>query len=790
MKTIYNFVPRYDGRIMLLLCAMLFILWSCTQQQAALEDTGYSVNMIEMDWPERNADDIYFRFNILDNKKDDKVVWSDLKAEHVQFVSEGEDMTVKDLSILTNQAGMIPNNVLVLLLVDKSIQSSDMQHVRDAANSIVTALPENTAYISFFDEQLRASKKITPANFDDFQSEFTLTKNNKLLFDAALKKFQELSGEKGMTADPQLIEKIENNDVIKYLVILTDGRVDVNNIMTADNIQKFSEYVQSLDGNAANKKHIEIHAIRYGNQVEDVDQTLSYLCVDLRNKNVEGGLYIADPEAFIEKLKVSDKYQPDYELTIANAAIGFGAKKEALIRLDADGKKATGHVSYAVGSLLRPVHDASLVKRLLFGLLFWGILFGLAVVIIQIIIPYFRANAANFEKKHVRNFSFENDTIMQCHYCLDEICDGEEIVTKCKHTVHKHCWIENGGKCADFGENCKEGIQYYFDSDHVFSKAHRPFYASFAWWGLTCGFLAWLVYQLITWFFPYPFQSFTDLMISKYYAGYPENPILFLRYVFLWKIESFMMAGLIMGFIPLFILSYLNKYRHPRKFNFGWVLLKSILGVIAGFISFLAGAILVVSCKTAETNVLIDSVTWILSGIGWGLCLSIRSHVVRLHLITGGIIAGLLGYLILFLGKWFGSYAVLYGFSILSAAMGIAILASRRTLHRYFLKYQGNASGKIAIHKWMSVAGGSREVTIGKSEDCTIRMDWDSHTSIRDVNVRLYIDRKDKTPCLKVEYEHLLYNRAIAQKNDVYVLKHGTKFKIGNTEFQYIEKEG
>ena len=768
---------------------IVVVLSSCTQIRHEGHSSTYSVNTIEMEWPE-NAEDVRFRFNLIDERTNEKVVWRELSKDHVDVLSDGEYLTVKDLSRLPNSGGIIPDNILVSLLVDKSIRLDDMDKVRSAVTKFVDALPENTVYISFFDEQLRSTKRITRDNFDDFTDEFSISTNYKLLFDAALKKFRELSGEKASITDPTLIEKIDNVEITHYLVLLTDGRVDENNLRTADDIQKFSEYVQLLDMDPNNKRRVEIHAVRFGEEEEDVDQTLSYLCVDLRNHDVRGGLYISDPEAFIEKLKISDKRYPDYELAVLfrEGKIHYGAEKEMMIRINYEENNAVGMKDYAVGTLLRPVKQGSHnLWSLLWGFLLWAALLGITFLVVQILIPFLRVYITDFDRRYVRKYSFEKDTAHDCHYCLNEIKDGEEIVTKCKHIVHKHCWVENGCQCADYGKHCKTGKQFLFDSQKVFSRENRLYFMPHILYGMTGGFIAWFIFQMTNFWFPHLFESFATYLLAKFYPGYGDSPFFFLQQVYLLKINAFLCTGILLGLISVFILAYIDKSKQ-RNVSLLWVIIKTILGCIAGFLTFLIGAILITSNEMGVNNFFADSIPWLLSGCVWGLCLSPRSGVVWKYIVIGGITAGLLGFVVLFTGKWWGNYGVLLGFMVASAALGVVFVNSRRIALRYFLKFTGKTSVKVAIHKWMSVAGGSREVTIGKSKDCTICMDWDDHQSLRDVNVKLYVDRKDKIPCLKVMDEHIVYNWTVAKKNDEFLLKNGAKFKLGNTVFRYIEK--
>ena len=763
------------------------VLLACSKPSTPDQHADFRVNPIELEWAD-DAADIYVRFNIMDNRVDNKVLWSDLSAEHIEVLSDNQLMTVKDVTRLTSLQGSIPDNVLVMLLIDKNIHSEEMESVRQAVSNFVEVLPENSVYISFFDQQLRASKLITSDNFEDFQKEFSVSKNNKFLFDVALKKFQELCGEKGQTTDPQLIERIENKDVKKYLVLLTDGRIDENNIMTAINIQKFSDYVQAWDDNEANTNRVEIHAIRYGDAKADVDQTLSYFCVDLRNANVKGGLYIADPDAFISKLIITDKIFPDYELTITNpkGETCYGAAKNMQIRINANGKIANGQTQYAIGTLMKPVKSEynNHWQQLWVGALIAIILLGITFFVLYILIPLLKVYMTNFDKKYVRYYSFDRDCIQQCHYCKNELRDGDEIVVKCKHTVHKHCWEENGCKCADYGENCKEGKQFFFNPKKLLHKDNRLFYADFALWGMLGGLISWILYHLITFWFPYPFETLTASLMANFY---PDCPIVFMHHTLMLKTGGILLAGLLLGFILTFIILYHNKYRE-KHFSIIRVILKSMLGAITGWVAFLLGVFLVF-CSKAEVNIaLVEWVCWAIAGCVWGWCLSLRSNVVTLHTMAGGVIAGLIGFIVLFLGKIFGVFTVMFSFMLLGATLSVVFIYTRHIVHKYYLKFQqGNEQVTVAIYKWMNTAGGSRDVSIGKSKECTICMYWDSHSSIRDVNVSLYIDKKDKTPILKVMDNYITYNGTNAKMNDEFVLKNGAKFMIGNTEFKYVE---
>ena len=773
----------------MLIVGTLFLLACNNQQFMIYDNSDYKIDVVEVN-NDYDAGKIFFRFNIVNKKTNEKESWGELKKEQIEIVAADKDMTIENIQRLISSDGQNSENILVSLLVDRSINANEMPKVKEAINNIVNSLPKNTVYISFLDEQLSNTKKITSENFDEFQGEFFATRNRKILFDAALRKLQELCGEKGFNTDPELTEKLENNAITKFLVILTDGKIDENNYRTAENIQKFSEYVMELDNDASNKKHIEIHAIRFGELTEDVDFTLSYLCVSIRNEDVRGGLYIAAPNDFIEKLKVYDKFLY-YELTLLlpKGKIEYGEKKELAFRVNANNKTAYGRTKYAIGTLIRPVKaGAENIKTLKNGLIKGVAIFGTLIILLLFIIPFIRYKTANFNNKYVRKYSIEQDTIVQCHYCLNEFKDGDEIVTKCHHWVHKHCWEQNGYKCADYGEKCKEGKQFFFDIKKPLDKKNTPFYTTWALYGITGGAIAGLIYQLVTYFVPYLFEPVTEKLLQIFHPDFGEYTKQYLQSVFNLKINSILLTGLLLGFILVFIFSNHNKCRQKNRNSMPCIFLKSILGALAGFLAGLLGALIYILGKVSANSILIDWLPWIFIGIALCLCIAMFTNTVFTHFLLGSLISVLLCFIVLFTGKWIGFNAVLLGFMILGAGIGISFISSRRTIKKYFLSYKGNSEGKIAIHKWMSIAGGSNDVIIGKSEKCTIRMIWDEHPSIQGEHVKLYVDKKDKVPCLKVLADSLIYNNAVAKTNDEFLLKPGAKFQIGDTKFTYTEK--
>ena len=767
-------------------------LFACTRGDVLVFNTNESdsqyINFIETAHSP-NADSIYHRFNIIDARTNSKELIGDINLSDIEIVSTDNPFTVEGIKRLpTLGGGTIPSNIIVSLLVDRSIHSEDMYNIKNAVSYIVDNLPENTVYISFFDDKLLDSKRITPDNIDLFDDLFSVTTNNKILFDVALMKFQELCGSITLNSnDNQFTSRINDESIKKVLLILSDGRVDANNISTADNIQQFSDVVQMLDDDPTNKQHVEIHALRYGERNDDVDFTLSYLCVDIRNANVRGGSYFADPVAFIENLQVSDNSKPDYELITTNpkGKIYYGQQYSTALQITKNGTNIAGKYDFAIGTLLTPLTTGveNIILQGVFGFVFGLLLIGLCFLVMQLVIPFVRFKFENFNNKFVRNYSFDADTVIKCHYCQNELRDGDEIVTKCHHTVHKHCWIENGCKCSDYPKNCKLGKQFFYEAGSPFSIKNRPYYTKWALYGMMGGLLSWMIFKTLFFFFPTLFNPFIQWILSLF-SGAVDNPISSAYYP---KFNALLIIGLLLGFILVLLFSILNKYRQVKKESAPILLLRSIAGSLFAFISFFLSAIIFILCNAASTVIILEWIPWLLLGFAIGAFLFFRTNVVFKQIILGMVVSGIICFLILLTCCLFGEYAVIFGLMIFGAGAGVSFISARKIIHKYYLKYTGEKQETVAIHKWMSIAGGSNDVSIGSSTDATIMMTWDNHPSIKDIHVKLFCHRKDKLPYIKMLSNDVTFNGVFAQNNEEYRLKNGVKFSIGNTEFQYVE---
>lgn len=106
--------------------------------------------------------------------------------------------------------------------------------------------------------------------------------------------------------------------------------------------------------------------------------------------------------------------------------------------------------------------SSSTWKILLQGGIWSVCLLVLIYLVFQFVVPWVRYKL--FKKKYVakyvgKNMSLNDIQVSEsCYYCKAPFLEGEEIVLKCEHAMHKSCWDENEYKCPEYGRNCKEAI--------------------------------------------------------------------------------------------------------------------------------------------------------------------------------------------------------------------------------------------------------------------------------------------------------------------------------------------
>jgi hypothetical protein len=767
------------------------------------KDADYTVNMHfgKRSWSEK-ADTLFLRFRITDNQSNKKVIWPNLANDKLVIIEDdyvwpNKDIIVERIVHKTGAASeLISQNVAFWFMVDRgrTISDADMKSMKEAIQKTVESLPDSCAYISFFDKRTSEKQLITKYNFYEFEKEFKVKPEPRDLYQSIMDNFEKFVKDNSM-------QKKDGSPIDKYLLVFTDGIINLNSFAEIDNLDKSDEYIKNIDNTFQNQ--VQIHAFRYGSGSSLVDKVLDNICVQRQFPELIGGFYPAtNVNGIIDSLRgFVDNLSADYRLKLVNHnknRIYNGKTFSLQIGIAEETGRAVGKIEYAIASKESPKGPGIKSDNIYITVIFGVIILFIAFFIMQVIIPYFISRTDNFEKKYVKPYepmsTSDGEVYEACSYCQEPLERGELIVVKCPHKIHWDCWKENGYKCVEYGQNCKDGVQFHFDKKHPFDMKKSPYYLKWAMSGMISGFFIWIIFMISSdWNI---FSRFINFLVNGCYPEklkeVIEGATVISSHVlktFHYKITGLLFAGILLGFVLTFLFSYINDFRQKRGKVLFSFFTRALVGAIVGFVTFLLGSLICILLGKAGNVWWLDAIPWILFGGSVALCLSFKSTIKWQDALIGGLISGVISFVILYTTSYFPVFGVMFSFMLCSAGLGISIIARHHLAQKYFLKYKGEKrDGEIAIHKWMNDSGGSNEVTIGKSSHCVIQMNWDSNENIHEQQVKLYIDPKRRVPMMKALENGMVCDGREAHKDDLIPLKHGMKFTIGNTKFQYIEK--
>ncbi|MEZ5083010.1 MAG: VWA domain-containing protein, partial [Bacteroidales bacterium] len=462
------------------------------------------------------------------------------------------------------EEGSIPSDITISLLVDRSgsIDEQEMAKIKEAVRAFVNNVPEGCLYYSWFHDDISSSILLTKDNFEE--ANFDKGKNTAL-YNAIYAKLLEF--DKTSIIPNVKYEPMERNaDIAKreslnnYLIVLTDGVNDVADISKYKE-DDMEEIMPPKLFNALEKykNKIKVYALGFGENSDHFDEEeLKRICMASGNPN---GYFLAKPDSILQLLKIrlTDEMTPDYEIKLLNqkGKTYQGNLRNLTLEInapDAKIEKAIGSVNYALGST---VHQLIVGRESIGGTILRGLIAGLVfllvvMIIIQLIIPLIKNKI--FDVKYVKKYKpAPNEIRKECQFCGDPINAGESIIMKCQHIVHKVCWGDFGYVCPEYGQNCNDGKQNYFDINDPFSKKNKIYYLKWVFFGLIGGFLTWIFYLLMK---DMNFiQSLSSGILNLISPNITDESIIEL---FTGKIASLLLIGILMGLFLTFFFAYVE----------------------------------------------------------------------------------------------------------------------------------------------------------------------------------------------------------------------------------------
>ncbi len=710
----------------------------------------------------------------------------------------------KIVSLSTGQR--IPSDFTISVLVDLSIPEAGKGQIYEAFGKLVESAPDSCVFLSFFGEEVSSSQLVTKKNLASFKDKFMNHSDKKFFYGALYSKLAEFSSEKAELEDAVRTKGgyVKNASINRramqakdknLLFIFTEG-----NMRPEDEQITFVE-VTDYQSNAAHMVP-KVFAFYYtgGGVDENVELTLQGVSAP---RNAEGQVLADRQGAFRPSADIGNVLS-NFEEVVSDAMYDFAYTYKATDDRTYTGRveylaewkgSEAGNGEYSIGSAETPwpVHEesaGSAITKLLVALLVALLTFVIFFLIMKVLIPFIKSK--RFAQKYYKPYVPEEGITRRiCHYCRQDIQPGQKVVMRCKHVMHVGCWQQNGYKCVEYGQNCKEGIQDHVDVKEMFSPASlRDTYQTLA--GVVAGLVSWMIFEFTG---RGMFGGLGKAIANTFYLKDDQVNMVSDCGA---KVSALLTVGLLLGFFLSLVFRYNDEYRKKDAKVYAKIIGLSLVSGIIGFLAMLVGSIIFCLLLSAVGTTYIpwycSLPAYILFSICMTLSLTIKSSIPTKSALIGGGISAIIGFIVLYFGgavsSNMGWLNMLLNFIIYGGGLGASLVTVRMLAERYFLVIKNGvkAGQRIPIHKWMNATGGGNKVTIGKTNDCEIQMNWEKASKVADEHCQLYIDTARSLPILNPLVEGVVFNvRTNLPANKTVILNNNDTFMIGDTVFEYVE---
>lgn len=681
------------------------------------------------------------------------------------------------------QEELAENDLSLLILADLTLPEDEIITEKQAIQQIRKWFAPNNLHIAFMhDRGVTETLPLTDYVMDNY---FKKSNSQKLLYRSILEKMDEIA----------LWQNLKKEQ--KGLIVFSDGDVYYKDVPIDARHYELQSKLLHLNANAG---YSSVDYINVGTTYEEGEENEAKSIMEQLTKHTHG-LYFEKFNWSKLLADILDTYQIDYadyqlDFTNPDNKEYIGKKTHLTINVY-DGKKllATGCAEYKIGNVYEPViiNGLTTAQVILQGILMAILVWAIAFFCLQIAYPYIDYKL--FLRKYVTHYTnqsmmFNGIQVSQsCYFCKAPFEEGDEIVVKCKHVLHKSCWDENEYKCPEYGRRCKEGSHYY-NVNNLLDYRNAPYYTSWIMLSIIAGLVGWMFFIFVSHHFSNPILNDFMLSIHDLQPGSPEAQEAYDNYAK--HLNIMPRFGLSINLWLALILGFMSNQGLPLKMRIRWASLKAIVAGVAGYLIFLITCIISIILNLEEDSILIDWMPWVANGFAIAYIATYQTRIILKKKFI--IVSSVVGIVIMY--AWANLYLhsrmdnreqLLLCFIFYSIAMAASIAVTAPRSERFFLHIEGAIKPMdIALYKWMRTSP-SYEVTIGKSVDCNLQMSWDfgskiapKQALISNIHGHLYLTAIEEG--IIVDDKPLPLNAKIP-------LYHGKKFTIGKTLFTYIEKD-
>lgn len=685
---------------------------------------------------------------------------------------------------------LIRRHFKVSVLVDLSLPQYIVDQERDAVREIRTVFDRQNLFLSFMSgDEVTETLEATDYVLDNYFK--TQAANFKYLYRSILTKKREMEDKVGVWADAGT----------KALIVFSDERVYSDDDEPIDP-QHFDLEEQLLQADSIPNDNMSIYCVRFTNpDYVDVDQASSVLqMLCLKNhgvyqdhffwQEVKNSIVKTDGKPFVANEFVFEN--PDGKIYRGNP---HHMRIEAYAK-ENDSLIGQANSAIILGSAYNPVivNGYSVLWMFVQGIAMGAVILLLVWLVYQFLIPYIRNKM--FEKKYVvkyiRGIKMSVGNVLvgeSCYYCKAQFVDGDDIVVKCNHVMHKSCWDENGYHCPEFGRHCKEGSHYY-NHENLMDPKNASYYMKWILIAICSAILAWFFYMVYTTNYH---MTNADLVAEMRTA---RLEVLGTSSVFGTQgdnLQHMPVFGLLMGFFLTGGMSMLCVRRQEIKRHLATTAIRATIVGIASWLFFFFFSSLAITFNLEAWSVLIDWIPWSLMAIMITFISTVGTRVrLRKSMVVITVVVGVLSmYLWSFLFQGVIQLDIrsllLITCILFSVGLAVALAEMSPVSEHYFLNIKGPVKEMdIAVFKWFNNNPGE-VLLIGKSIDCAIQMTWDLKGKVAPVHAEIRMS--EDVLRLKALEEGVTVNGKPLAIDKSVTLYHNTSFVIGDTTFTYMERD-
>lgn len=712
-------------------------------------------------------------------------------SEKVGGIISDKGSEPKLLSI-TNTEGeeVLKRGIKVLVLVDLSLSQQLVDKERDAVKLMRSVFDSHNLFVSFM-YGMNVSETMEVTDYVLTNYFVSQTEEYKYLFRAIWLKQHEMKDGVG----------VWGNAKKKAMVIFSD-EVVYSELDEPFDPEHFDMEERLVHADSLENKNVSISAVRFApasNVISDqASDVLKVLC------NSHDGIY---QEQFkwldIEKsiMGVSDSIIVANEFSFENpdGKVYRGAPRHMKIEIytkDTDSLIGVAQTSIYLGSTFNPVivNGNSLLLTFISGLVLGLLILLLVYLVFQFIVPFIQYRL--FKKKYVvkylkgANMSVGNILVSEtCYYCKAPFVDGDEVVVKCHHPMHKSCWDENHYHCPEYGRHCSTGSHYY-NHENLFDPKNASFYLKWVLIGIVAAICSWFCYLLYVTALHDTDLGLVATMKESLLGENGSSAVFGSRFE-----DEYMMApfGLFTGFFLTLGLSVLSVRRQQLRYILVSILLRSLFVGAASYLVFDIFSYLTLAFKLDIYAYFLYWIPWTIMAmmIAFFSTIGTRIHLKKKLILVTAVLTFIIMNLWAFLFTGFVELDIrvllLFSFIFFDVCLVLAVAQLSPKSEHYFLNVKGAVKEMdIALFKWF-LNNTDKVITIGKSIDCTLQMSWDLKGKVAPVQAEI---RQEGTGVrlTAVEEGIIVRGKPMPIGNSMW-LYHNTSFIIGDTTFTYVEKD-